>query len=73
VHRYVGEWIAGIDDITATCVEIHDLVKAGDLVAAVKRFPPNDPIPVRRTIRPAGLSRTKALPPPASAVRQSAA
>jgi uncharacterized protein DUF4291 len=43
VHRYVDEWIVGIDDITATCIGIHDLVEAGDLVAAAGRLPAERP------------------------------
>jgi hypothetical protein len=45
VRRYVDEWIVGIDDITATCIEIHDLVKAGDLAAAAGRLPAERPYP----------------------------
>jgi hypothetical protein len=45
VRRYVDEWIVGIDDITAICIEIHDLVKAGDLAAAAGRLPAERPYP----------------------------
>jgi hypothetical protein len=45
VRRYVDEWIVGIDDITDTCIEIHDLVNAGDLAAAAGRLPAERPYP----------------------------
>lgn len=45
VHRYVEEWIIDIDDVTATCHEIHNLLRAGDFAAATHRLPAERPYP----------------------------
>ncbi|WP_438941342.1 DUF4291 domain-containing protein [Micromonospora craterilacus] len=43
VPRFVDEWIVGIEDITATCREIHQLMRAGDLAPAASRLPAERP------------------------------
>lgn len=46
VRRYLGEWIVGIEDITARVRTIHDLVQAGRLDEAGERLPVERPYPL---------------------------
>jgi hypothetical protein len=43
VHRYVDEWIVSLDDITAECHAIQELVRAGALDLAAQRLPVETP------------------------------
>jgi hypothetical protein len=43
VHRFVDDWIVGIDDVTDACHEIHGLVVAGDFAAAQRLRPDERP------------------------------
>lgn len=45
VHRYVDEWIVGIDDVTGLCHEIHRLAAAADHTAATALLPVERPYP----------------------------
>lgn len=46
VHRYVSNWIAGIDDITALAQQIGALVAGNDLGSAGALLPAERPYPV---------------------------
>jgi hypothetical protein len=39
VHRYVGEWIRNIEDVTPFAHRVHDLVKAGETNEALRILP----------------------------------
>lgn len=43
VHRYVDEWIVGVDDVTALCGRIRDRVMARDLAGAAALLPVEEP------------------------------
>jgi hypothetical protein len=51
VRRYVEQWIAGIEDVTAIAHEIHRLVTADDLGAARALLPDERPYPLRAGLR----------------------
>ena len=44
--RYADEWIVGIEDVTPLAVQIHQLVRAGDLEGAAGLLPEERPYPV---------------------------
>jgi hypothetical protein len=44
VHRYVDEWIQGIEDVTPLAREIAGLVESGDLATASRLLPQERPL-----------------------------
>jgi hypothetical protein len=46
IDRYADEWTVAINDITPTVQRIHDLLEAGDHVAAAAHLPAEHPYPM---------------------------
>ena len=53
VHRYVGEWIVSIVDVTDSAHAIHTLVRDGDEAGATTMLPDERPYPL-----PSGIATT---------------
>jgi hypothetical protein len=46
INRYVSDWIVDITDVTSLARDVHDLMRAGDLIAAAGKLPPERPYPL---------------------------
>ncbi|MFD0072098.1 DUF4291 domain-containing protein [Streptomyces sp. NPDC127166] len=49
-RRYADEWTVSITDVTPLAHEVHGLVRAGDLEAAARRLPREEPYPEQESL-----------------------
>lgn len=61
VHRYLDEWITGIDDVTELAHAVHARVREGSVERAAALLPAERPYP----LPPGVASRIEATPGPA--------